>query len=234
MERICEPELMDDPHQAQAYAEADFSSSDAAFTQEVLARLMTRRPRGAEGERIVDLGCGPGNITFRLAEALPKAHVLGLDGAEAMLRLAMARRQCDPGRWARLHFEQGTLPLAASALHGLPEGFGPPFTALVSNSLLHHLHDPAVLWHTVRQLAAPGALVMVRDLRRPPDARALQALVERHGADAPPSLRRDYANSLAAAFLPVEVERQLMAAGLHQLDVAPVGDRYLEVSGWLP
>ena len=39
MERIREPELMDDPLQARVYAEADFASSDQAFTNRILALL---------------------------------------------------------------------------------------------------------------------------------------------------------------------------------------------------
>ncbi|MFN9646106.1 MAG: SAM-dependent methyltransferase, partial [Cyanobacteriota bacterium] len=126
------------------------------------------------------------------------------------------------------------LPLTASGLEGQPAAFAPPFALIVSNSLLHHLHDPSVLWRAVRQWAAPGALVAVRDLRRPAHPEALQALVERHAATAPALLRRDYAASLAAAFRPSEVEAQLVAAGLGSLRVEPRDDRYLEVSGRWP
>lgn len=41
--------------------------------------------------RVVDLGCGTGEIAAMLAERLPGAHVLGLDNAEAMLAPARAR-----------------------------------------------------------------------------------------------------------------------------------------------
>ncbi|MFN5464143.1 MAG: methyltransferase domain-containing protein, partial [Cyanobacteriota bacterium] len=121
-----------------------------------------------------------------------------------------------------------------AALEALPAGFRPPYAVIVSNSLLHHLHDPAVLWQTVHQLAAPAALVVVRDLRRPPHPQALQELVERHASAAPAVLRRDFANSLAAAFSPQEVEAQLVAAGLSGFRVESLDDRYLEVSGQRP
>ncbi|MEB3243636.1 MAG: class I SAM-dependent methyltransferase [Cyanobacteriota bacterium] len=246
MQRRCEPELMDEPLQAAAYAAADFSASDAAFSERILA-LLAAAPAApppvwsatvgsapVEARRILDLGCGPGNITFRLASALPQASVLGLDGAAAMLALAERRRQAGPQRWPRLRFQLARLPLPPGALAGEPGPFAPPYHLLVSNSLLHHLHDPAVLWRAVAQLAAPGALVVVRDLRRPASPAALAELVERHAATAPAVLRRDYANSLAAAFTPREVEAQLVAAGLASLRVAPLADRYLDVWGWLP
>lgn len=238
MERICEPELMDEPLQAQAYAEADFSGSDQAFTERILQRLAMGAPgTAASGSRgILDLGCGPGNISFRLAAALPQAPILGLDGAKAMLAWAERQRQQGTGRWPHLHFHWARLPLSSqelAALDTLPVPFRPPYSLIVSNSLLHHLHDPAVLWQSVRQLAAPAALVVVRDLRRPPNPETLQKLVERHASSAPAVLRRDFANSLAAAFLPQEVEAQLEAAGLPHFQMESVEDRYLEVSGQL-
>jgi len=238
MERICEPELMDEPLQARAYAEADFSGSDQAFTARIL-ELMACVPGAnpSDALRILDLGCGPGNISFRLAAALPQARLLGLDGAKAMLALAEQNRQREIEQWPHLHFQLARLPLPPhdlAALEALPAGFRPPYAVIISNSLLHHLHDPAVLWQTVHQLAAPAALVVVRDLRRPPHPQALQELVERHASAAPAVLRRDFANSLAAAFSPQEVEAQLVAAGLSGFRVESVDDRYLEVSGQRP
>ena len=251
MERIVEPELMDDPLQARAYAEADFDHSDQAFTERFLALLgqpfPLARPRppapalvSAPGAGIVDLGCGPGNISFRLAAALPRARVLGLDGAASMLALAAEHQQRHPGAWPLLRFEQLKLPLAD------PAALGGPFAAVVSNSLLHHLHDPQVLWQAVGQLAAPGATIYIKDLRRPASAAAADALTERHAAGAAAVLRRDFRASLAAAFTAAEVEAQLAraaqlwgAAGTHgttcpAFRVAEVEDRYLEIHGrWL-
>jgi hypothetical protein len=47
-------------------------------------------------------------------------------------------------------------------------------------------------------------------------------------------LRRDFAHSLAAAFLPQEVEAQLEGSGLSPLKVEIVEDRFLEVCGQHP
>lgn len=234
MRRLPEPELMDDALQARAYAAADFSATDQALVDTVLERLDPSPPPAlGGGERMVDLGCGPGNISFRLAQACPDATVLGLDGAAAMLELAEQRQRAEPLRWPTLRFHQACLPLDPGGIDGLPGGWRPPFTTLVSNSLLHHLHDPQVLWRSLRQLGAAGALVVVRDLRRPPSQEALAALVERHAAGAPAVLRRDYALSLRAAFRADEVASQLLAAGLEGLAVRELGDRHLEVAGRL-
>jgi trans-aconitate 2-methyltransferase len=225
VERICEPELMDDQLQAEAYAAADFAASDQAL----ITGLAARFPKGP-GPAILDLGCGPGNISFRLAAAWPRAQVWGLDGATAMLTIAERRRQEQRDLAPRLRFLQRLLPLAPVD----PELPAAGFSSLVSNSLLHHLHDPQALWSSLRPWAAPGALLFLRDLRRPTDAASLRALVKRHAAQAPPLLRRDYARSLRAAFTPAEVRQQLDQAGLTTLQVTPLADRYLEVWGLMP
>jgi trans-aconitate 2-methyltransferase len=222
MERICEPELMDDAEQARSYADADFAAGD---------RALLKRTEGLFGPqlgpRIIDLGCGPGNISFLLAERYPTARVLGLDGAPAMLAIAAARLQATPDRWPGLSFQHLLLtPGGALPQEGR-------WTAVVSNSLLHHLHDPLVLWQAVRRLAAPGAAICIKDLHRPSDPAALEELVQRHAAGAPPVLRRDYAQSLRAAFRRVEVEAQLQQAGIEGLAVRELDDRYLEVWGRL-
>ena len=77
-------------------------------------------------------------------------------------------------------------------------------------------------------------MVAVRDLRRPPDAAALEALLERHGAGLDPLVQRDYAHSLRAAFRAGEVRQQLDQAGLPELEVQEIDDQYLEVRGRLP
>jgi len=220
MDRTPEPELMDGQEQALAYASADFSATDQALIE----RLCVLFPDGL-GMELLDLGCGPGNISFRLAERFDGAHVLGIDGAPAMLALAEQALAQRPALRQRLRFACCCLP------DPTPMG---PFSALVSNSLLHHLHEPAVLWQAVRQLGASGTCVYVKDLRRPASAAAAMALQALHLADAPAVLQHDYLASLHAAFTPAEVQQQLEGAGLAgQLQVAPLDDRYLEIWGRL-
>src|SRR5512139_3566107 len=85
MSRILEPELMDDPLQAKAYAEADFSSENQGFVD----RFREYFPDYTQGH-IFDLGCGPGDIPVRLALALPECRITGVDAARPMIDLAEA------------------------------------------------------------------------------------------------------------------------------------------------
>ena len=230
MQRTPEPELMEEAAQVKAYATADFSAGDGAVVERLaaLASAAGINLHTTPGALLVDLGCGPGNISLRLLERFTTAHVVGIDGSTAMLQVAEQRRgSLSPAAAARLSFQQQTLPspaLAATPLAGRCQ-------AVVSNSLLHHLHQPMVLWEAVQQLAAPGGFVYLRDLRRPLDAAAAEALLALHLPQAPAVLRRDYLASLHAAFTPEDVEAQLASVGLRGLTVAALDDRYLEVWG---
>lgn len=223
MERIPEPELMDDEAQAQAYAAADFSEPHAMFVQLCVEDWSGCDLDGA----LLDLGCGPADITVRLALAFPRLRVDAIDGSEPMLRHGRERVE-RAGLAPRVRLWNLRLPAEADQL---PQR---GYAAIVSNSLLHHLADPAVLWRTVRTAGRSGTLVFVMDLLRPAGPREAASLVERHAATEPEILRRDFHASLCAAYRIGEVRDQLVAAGLDGFSVRAVSDRHLAVSGILP
>lgn len=221
MKRRPEPELMDEAEQALAYAQADFSEPDARFIE----LLAGQAPGSLDGARALDLGCGPGNVLLRFLRAYPRATCDALDGSAAMLAHAQAALDEFPGLAGRARLICECLPTER-----LEPG---TYDLVLSNSLLHHLHDPQVLWQTIRRVARPGALIQVVDLMRPASPGWAEALVETYAAEAPEVLRSDFRNSLLAAFEPQEVEAQLAEAGLRGLEVAVVSDRHLGVFGRL-
>lgn len=218
MQRIPEPELMEGLEQARAYADADFSEPHQAFVRHFCQRFPDFRAGS-----VVDLGCGPADVTVRFARAFPDTVITGIDGSRAMLERAR-ERVAREGLGNRIRLVELRLPAA------LPERYD----AVISNSLLHHLLDPMVLWDTVRAAAKPGAPVFVMDLMRPHSIAEAERLVALHAADAPPVLRKDFFNSLLAAWQPDEVRAQLAAAGLGHFRVEPVSDRHFIVWGMAP
>jgi len=217
MDRVPEPELMDEPAQALAYACADFSAPHDAF----VARFRRCFPDFGGGA-VLDLGCGPADVTLRFARAYPQAQVTGVDGAEAMLALGR-QAVAAAGLTQRVRLLHRRLPAEDLG--------GSAYAAVISNSLLHHLADPLVLWDAVRAAAAAAVAVFVMDLLRPPSRDAAAALVDLHAGDAPEVLRRDFLNSLLAAFRPEEVRSQLAAAGLSGMRVEVASDRHLIAYG---
>jgi len=221
MDRIPEPELMDEPAQALAYASADFEQPHARFIELLQARFPDERFSG----RVLDLGCGPADITLRFAHAYPDTMIEGVDGAEAMLTHGRAAVTA-AGLASRIRLTCGCLPEVT--LHDAP------YDAAISNSLLHHLHAPMVMWDCLKRWVRPGAPVFIMDLMRPDSAQRAEALVAEYAANEPEVLRRDFHHSLLAAFRPDEVREQLAAAGLGALRVDVVSDRHLTVSGYMP
>jgi 2-polyprenyl-3-methyl-5-hydroxy-6-metoxy-1,4-benzoquinol methylase len=218
MKRIPEPELMDDPEQAHAYARADFEEPHSNFIRQLMEFL--NRYRNAD--TVLDMGCGTGDITFRVASMLPGAMIDAIDGSAAMLHYAEEglRKRSELG--GRVRF-----------IHGNIQEYTPVkyYDLIVSNSLLHHLSDPAHLWLAVKKLSYPGTRVFIMDLMRPASVGEARSLVETYSPNEPEILKRDFYNSLLAAFEVEEIRLQLEEAGLGQLDVARAGDRHLIVYG---
>ena len=90
MKRRPEPELMDSEAQTRAYAEADFEESNSLFTEKFQEYFNHTPPAGT----MADLGCGPGDISVRMANRYPGWNITGLDAGPNMLKLAQERLAC--------------------------------------------------------------------------------------------------------------------------------------------
>lgn len=221
MNRIPEPELMDDPAQALAYARADFEQPHTRFIAQFRACFPDWPGRG----HVLDLGCGPGDICRRFAQAFPETVVHGVDAATAMLHIGREDLR-EAGLDRRIELFKGYLP---GALLPLEE-----YDAVISNSLLHHLHDPLALWQSILRHAAPDAPVFVMDLRRPASRNDAAALVDTYAAGEPEVLRTDFHNSLLAAYRVEELDAQLHDIGIEWLRLQALGDRHIIAYGRRP
>jgi ubiquinone/menaquinone biosynthesis C-methylase UbiE len=215
MERVLEPELMDDEQQSIAYAKADFSTSNQLFVDGLIRDFP--QPLATA----VDIGCGPGDVIVRLARALPDLRVTAIDGSAPMIALARDA-VITAGLGDRITLLQGYVPGVALNAHS--------FDAVLSKDLLHHVPDPSLLWREIARLAKPGAVVYVMDLVRPATREEAGRIVNRVAASEDPILREDFFNSLCAAFTVDELRQQVADAGL-RLDVRPISDRHALVSG---
>ena len=85
MERIPEPELMVEKEQVISYDEADFSDGEVNLINQINYYLLRKNISLGEKDLIVDLGCGPGNISEKLAIKWPNTKVVGIDGSKEMI-----------------------------------------------------------------------------------------------------------------------------------------------------
>jgi ubiquinone/menaquinone biosynthesis C-methylase UbiE len=218
VDRILEPEIMDGEAEAGAYARADFADSNQWYADHLAAEFPGHL------REIIDLGCGPADVTLRVARAAPHARIVAVDGSGPMLdhaRIAVTAAKLS----GRITLHLGRIPGLPLAEHR--------FDAVLSKDMLHHLPDPHALWSEVRRLARPGAAVYVMDLIRPDSPLAAKEIVERVAAHEPPVLKEDFYNSLCAVFTPEEVRNQLRSAEL-SLSVVQATERHMLIKGTLP
>jgi len=221
MPRTPEPEVMDDPKSAAAYAEADYSEANQAFVDNFIKAF----PECA-GKRVLDLGCGPADIPVRLAKADLNVSITAVDASDAMLELAQ-KAVMKAGVAPRVLLHHGRLPGLMLQTDG--------FDAVISNSILHHIPDPNDFWYEVKRLGKRGAGVWVIDLARPDSPDAAKEIVDSVSGDEDQILKDDFYNSLLAAYTPKEVNAQLKEAELHEhLEAVMVSDRHWAVAGRLP
>jgi ubiquinone/menaquinone biosynthesis C-methylase UbiE len=218
MQRVLEPEIMNDEPQALAYAQADFSTSNQWYVDHLLATYPDQLGN------VLDLGCGPGDVMVRLAAARPAARITAIDGSSAMIELARKVVR-NAGLAQRVTPLQGYIP-------GLPLKER-SFDAILSKDLLHHLPDPMVLWSEARRLGRHGAAVYVMDLIRPESPAAARNIVETVAGGELPILKADFYASLCAAFTLEEANEQIRRSGL-PLGVTRVSDRHMVIEGVLP
>ena len=216
MNRILEPELMNDPEQALIYAQEDFEQENQGFVD----RFRDYFPDFSEGH-VFDLGCGPGDIPIRFARLFPSCRITGVDASAPMVRLAEATAR-KAGLSDRMTFRcERFQDLAGVSVAD----------AAISNSLLHHVPNPLQFWHKLRLAVKPGSPVLVMDLLRPDSPEDAQAIVDRYASDAPDILRKDFYNSLLAAFTEDEIGAQLARMNLTRLLIDVIDDRHWVVGG---
>jgi ubiquinone/menaquinone biosynthesis C-methylase UbiE len=106
------------------------------------------------GERVLDVGCGTGYLTGRMARAVaPGGTVLGVDPSEPMI--AYARRTVSPG----CEFRVG----GAEAIPA-PDG---SFDLVVTSFAIHHIPaaNRAAAFREMHRVLGPGGRLLVADLR---------------------------------------------------------------------
>jgi ubiquinone/menaquinone biosynthesis C-methylase UbiE len=210
--RVLEPEAMDTPEEARDYDRMDHSEVNARFVVDFL-----RAHGPCRGGEVLDVGTGPARIPIALCRADPKARVLGVDLAGPMLDRARENVVAE-GLSERIRLVEGD----AKAL----ELHGGGFEAVISNTIVHHIPEPAPALGEMVRLVAPGGTLLVRDLYRPEDAATLARLVTTYAGAEAPAARDLFEASLNAALTLAEVRALVRDLGLPDEGVTMTSDRH--------
>ncbi|MXP24276.1 methyltransferase domain-containing protein [Gordonia sp. HNM0687] len=103
--------------------------ADVSALQRMVAEASIRDIELTGDERLLDVGCGDGFITMRLAERLPNGSVVGVDASRRMIERALTRV---PPDWLRVQFH-------VDDVLALP--FERDFDIAVSFNALHWVRD---------------------------------------------------------------------------------------------
>ncbi len=129
--------------------EAAYGSRDVLRRRALVREALEARP----GERIADIGCGPGFYVDELArEVGPEGSVIGIDASEPMLALAAQRNRANP----QVEFEHGD----ASALP-LPDG---SCDGAISVQVLEYVAELDLALAEIRRILRPGGRVVIWDV----------------------------------------------------------------------
>lgn len=134
-----------------ALYELVFLGRQRRFRRESLAALALER-----GERVLELGCGPGNSLAALRDAVgPEGVVVGLDFSPGMVARA-TERVADAG-WENVHVVRGD-----ATRPGVPDGV---FDAAYAAMSLSAMSDPAAAVRAAAASLDPDGRLAVLDAR---------------------------------------------------------------------
>ena len=213
MNRIVEQEVMDTAEAAEAYDAMEHGEVDNAFVERVLAL-------GAKNGHFLDVGTGPAQIPILLAQRCPDIRITAIDLSKEMLNIAK-RHIAAAALTARItleHVDAKALPYPDNTFDGI-----------ISNSIVHHIHDSLRALQEMSRVVKPGGLVLIRDLVRPETPEAAQAFVDTYAAEDTPYQQKLYYDSFLAAFTIAEVNEMLAQMDLQGAVVTQSTDRHWSV-----
>ena len=204
LQRVAEPEVMDDSAEVEAYSSAAAQSHLNAIDDTLVdhaVRLVAKRERG----RALDIGTGPGQIVLKLARRLTRWKFVGVDRSPNMIAQGLASLAPAVELAGRIHFyvaDGSQLPFRDGS-----------FDLVVCNSVLHHLAEPQKLLAEIVRLSKPEGAILLRDLRRP-SRLAYPFHVRRHGRHYQGLMYKLYCDSVRSAYTVEELQLLLDASPL--------------------
>lgn len=196
--RVPEPEVMDDPTQVSAYAEAGVAEGMMAAGYVFHTARITQVIQGCK--YVLDLGCGPGTQLCDVAELHPHIEFCGVDLSEEMLEHASAHAAARGLR--NVSFRRGDM----SQLDGFADH---SVDGVISTLTLHHLPSYADLercFASIARVNKPDGALYLADFIRLKSARSVEFLAGLGIGPESAQFMNDFEMSMRAAFLKEELE----------------------------
>ena len=225
--RTTEPEVMDSAQEAEDYDAMDHTDVNHRFVDDYLAFAGDELTESSRvSHLILDTGSGTAQIPILLSSRLTTQHaIIACDLSQEMLRVARCNiRTAGCGRTViPILCNARQLPVRNRSCHHL-----------ISNSIIHHLPDPVVAFSELRRIAAPNAVVFIRDLLRPDTADDVERLVLQWAGPATEHQQQMFRESLHAALTTAEIRDMLLTVRLNPDWVRQTTDRHWTIAGRMP
>lgn len=211
LERELEPEIMDTDEDALEYDSIPNDIVNITFMNEVLDQAP------ANASNIVDLGCGPAHIPILLALKNKEYAIHAVELAGSMI--SVAKINISKANLAdRIALKQADIKYTS-----LPSN---QFDIVLSNSVVHHVHQPVKIFSEAIRLASANSLIYFKDLLRPNSLHELESLVKRYASDVNSYQRQLFRQSLHASLTLDEVMACAEEACLKNAVVKQTSDRH--------
>ena len=229
MERIAEPELMNKKEQVISYNEADFSEGEKNFINQINYYLRKNNIVLGKKDLIIDLGCGPGNISEKLSAKWPQTEVIGIDGSKEMVKKALSNKKLSINQRKLKKLNYICADIKDFELSEITSN--KEITLLVSNSLIHHITYLEEFFKSIIRLSNNQTINFHKDLKRPADENTALELKDKLSNKYNNTLINDYYASLRASYTYKELKNYILENNLRSLDVFEDGEQYLIVYG---
>ena len=210
MERILEPEVMDDREEAIEYDAMDFTEVNTNFAKEAVQLA-------GINARVLDVGTGTARIPIMISQLRPQWQIIAIDLADSMLEIGqknILNANCQ--EQIKLEKVDGkNLPYQSEQ-----------FDLVISNSLIHHLKDPLPFLREIKRVLKPNGGIFLRDLFRPDSEEIIKRMVREIDPNFSPRQSQLFQDSLRAAFTLAEIADLIQQSGLENVKIYQSSERH--------
>jgi ubiquinone/menaquinone biosynthesis C-methylase UbiE len=215
IERILEPEVMDDELEAEEYDRMDFTDVNTDFA--TLASQLSDRNSQIN---VLDIGTGTARIPLILSEIRPQWQIIGVDLADSMLKLGQKNIE-EAGK-----SEQISLQLIDGKKMPYDDH---SFDLVMTNSLVHHIPNPLDLLLEIDRVVKVDGSILIRDLLRPNSIAEIDKIVQEANLHYSPRQQQLFSDSLHAALTLAEIEELVHQVGWQNAQVYQSSSRHWTV-----
>ena len=223
LKRSLEPEVMDTQDEAIAYDDMDHRDVNTKFVDDFVS--YARSVNVSLAGEFLDIGTGTARIPIQLCDTVDDVCVFAIDLSVEMLDIARLNIELSPHR--------DRIMLGRSDAKQL-DMESDRYDAVISNSIVHHIPDPASTFSEAVRVCRPQGILFFRDLMRPESQEQLQQLVETYAGDEAEHARKMFEDSLHAAFTLREIQDFVAELGFAAESVNATSDRHWTWCGMKP